>query len=93
MSIGEMTKRAIIEIAYDSGVINRCRSEDDALATATAAIQKSFGEDALLLTESFLKELSEDELLEFATGEWVDRDTQAENMANLVLNHAFENLF
>lgn len=66
-----LIKSAIIEMAYDAGVINRTEAEEDVLTRMEELIQDEdgFDDDVLYQLEATLAELNSDDFHELVTGE------------------------
>ena len=84
-----LLRAAILEMAYDNGVINRTETEEDFLARMDELIfeDEGFPEDTLYEVESTLEKLSVDDRQEFVIGE-VDTVLESNEGMEDELDHA-----
>jgi hypothetical protein len=65
----ENLSRAIAEIAYDNGAINRLKDEASVMKRVFVALYNEFTMDTLRVVENRLSELSDTQLIVLCTGE------------------------
>ena len=86
-------EKAITEIAYDNGCVNRVSTIEDVLRRTDAALKDEFSTDQLKEVEEYLVTFPAVELMEMCTGE--QKKLEGKNvpeLVNNVLNYAFEHL-
>ena len=92
--------RAIVEIAYDNGAVNRFQSEDVSVNNAMTALKNEFKLSQLELVNTALSLMTDEELLDICVNSQDSAEgivarigyTEHYKLIDEVLNTAFENL-
>lgn len=86
-------RHAVVEIAYDNGCVNRATgTEAEIVENAFDALAASFDHDELERVNRFLAMLPAASFDRLCTGEYMEPESDIEQLVENVLNHAFENL-
>lgn len=89
--LGPNLTKAIIELLYDSGMINRDVSQNQAIHAAAKAIFNKFSQFEIQHAEAFLASLDQEEFQRFVVGDWNRCTlTDGESFASDILNEVFE---
>ena len=91
--IGPCLSKAIVEMLYDNGMVNRFHTEIEQVTKAAKTVTDNFTQFEIDQAEGFLSTLADDELVDFVVGAW-DRCTltDGETFADKILNEVFDNL-
>jgi len=87
--LGPNLTKAIIELLYDSGMINRDVSQNQAIHAAAKAIFNKFSQFEIQHAEAFLASLDQEEFQRFVVWNRCTL-TDGESFASDILNEVFE---
>jgi len=85
-------KEAIIEIAYDNGLVRRGVTEEQLLAGIWPKINYNHTDGQIGTAELQLASMDSDFLDEFLCGEYDEEDHELYGAADTILTYAFENM-
>ena len=85
-------RHAVVEIAYDNGCVNRIHTEQEVVENAFDALAARFDHGELQRVNSFLAALPTDSFDRLCTGEYMEPESDIEQLVENVLGCAFDNL-
>lgn len=85
-------RKAIVEIAYDNGCVNRFSTEDEVVQNACDALVVEYTLDQLKEVNDHLATLTDEDLNELCAGEHQEPVGDLAVLVDNVLNCAFDNL-
>lgn len=87
----EHIRKAVLEIAYGNGLINRYNRESTVLNRVYVSLRECFDDSVLLRVNSHLSALSEEDFNELCAGEQQEPKDDAQKEVEEVLNFIYDN--